>query len=649
MKAMTTLVLTGLASVMYSFAALAQEIPAADSSVVQLDEVIIEGIDYTQYALGMNTRRIQPPVALQPSLSEVLSREAGINMVNYGGTGQLSTINMRGLGTSRTSLLWQGMEINSFTLGLVDYSLLPASAASDITVYHGAGSSLFGNGALGGTISLQSAAPVQAPTRLGLHLGTGSYGRREIGLSHSASHNNIAWQVRQSSIFADNNYRYALGDSTVEQDNAAVQLHSLTGDIHFRGKKQWNGSIHAWYQYNDREIQPSVTDIGGDDQILNKTLRLLGKLYHDGHTLSHEFKAGYSSDWQQYNQDAPIITQRYFGSWEAAANPGTRLSLRAGINWNHLRPEVPAFAAAITENRNDLYGSVLYNTGAGWQMGSNLRLPMVNGAAQAFSPTLFVQRKLIKKQSLNLDMRAQASRNFRLPTLNDRYWNPGGNPDLLPELAHSIESSLHLNITTSEWKAEGSLSGFYHDVDNWIIWIPGGSGTDAEGNTISFWYPDNVRRVVARGLNLQQQISKSAGEWTMELGLSANYTRSTNEEALNRFDRSKGKQLPYTPRWQGQMQIAAGKAPWRLWLQVQHTGERYVETNNELPPLEAYQLLSMGIDLHAGKPDKEGIRCQLLVDNLLNTNYENYQNRAMPGRNYRISLTIPIIAILRKP
>ena len=40
--------------------------------------------------------------------------------------------------------------------------------------------------------------------------------------------------------------------------------------------------------------------------------------------------------------------------------------------------------------------------------------------------------------------RVNFSRNFRAPTLNERYWQPGGNPDLEPEESYNIEAGITL-------------------------------------------------------------------------------------------------------------------------------------------------------------------------------------------------------------
>ena len=69
-------------------------------------------------------------VVLQ-NLAQVIEDQAPVYFIQYGAPGQLSSINLRGLGASRTSLRWQGMEINSFTLGQTDFSEIAAGSGED--------------------------------------------------------------------------------------------------------------------------------------------------------------------------------------------------------------------------------------------------------------------------------------------------------------------------------------------------------------------------------------------------------------------------------------------------------------------------------------------------------------------------------------
>ncbi|MFN8167076.1 MAG: TonB-dependent receptor [Bacteroidia bacterium] len=63
---------------------------------------------------------------------------------------------------------------------------------------------------------------------------------------------------------------------------------------------------------------------------------------------------------------------------------------------------------------------------------------------------------------------------FRLPTVNDLYWIPGGNPDLLPETGTTGEIGLHL-LNTQLSMQRSSVAYFDKHINNWIAWVPTGS------------------------------------------------------------------------------------------------------------------------------------------------------------------------------
>jgi iron complex outermembrane receptor protein len=186
-----------------------------------------------------------------------------------------------------------------------------------------------------------------------------------------------------------------------------------------------------------------------------------------------------------------------------------------------------------------------------------------------------------------------------------------------------------------------NVRAFRHDVNNWIIWVPGGRGEDSDGEVVSFWYPDNIREVLAYGVDYQQVITwkSSNSGWETVFDINGIYNRAQNKNLLSPVDRSKDKQLPYTPehvvngnwRWNYQ--------PWELGVLVQYRSKRYVETNNELPPLSAYTLWRFS----AGRSGRLGpVKwiLQLQVDNAFDKTYETFANRAMPGRNYKLNLSL---------
>jgi iron complex outermembrane receptor protein len=211
---------------------------------------------------------------------------------------------------------------------------------------------------------------------------------------------------------------------------------------------------------------------------------------------------------------------------------------------------------------------------------------------------------------------------------------------LRPEFSRNLEIGTNVAIHQNKLSSNISLRGFRHRVDDWIIWIPGGREEGANGEVISFWYPDNIREVLAYGF--QYRIST---DWQLPvknlsstLTLDGTYNKSLNKKSISSLDRSVNKQLPYTP-------VDVVNVNWYWRYNTWHAGvtglyrsKRFVETNNELPPLEAYTLWNVAV----GKRFSAGSLIWQLgfqVNNITAARYETFENRAMPGRNYRINLS----------
>ena len=103
-------------------------------------------------------------------------------------------------------------------------------------------------------------------------------------------------------------------------------------------------------------------------------------------------------------------------------------------------------------------------------------------------PSLGIEGRL----AAPLLLKAKISRNYRLPTLNDRFWEPGGNENLLAEQGWSEELGLHTYGGENKHTWSYSITGFNRLIDNWILW------SIAEGT--SFWAANNITRVWSRGV-----------------------------------------------------------------------------------------------------------------------------------------------------
>ena len=91
------------------------------------------------------------------NIAELLTNETGVFIKNYG-AGSLATSSIRGGSASHTLVLWNGLPVQSPMLGQLDLSLLPSNFVENVSVEYGGNTSMWGSGAIGGTIALDNQA-----------------------------------------------------------------------------------------------------------------------------------------------------------------------------------------------------------------------------------------------------------------------------------------------------------------------------------------------------------------------------------------------------------------------------------------------------------------------------------------------------------
>ena len=89
------------------------------------------------------------------------------------------------------------------------------------------------------------------------------------------------------------------------------------------------------------------------------------------------------------------------------------------------------------------------------------------------------------------------AKSFRLPTLNDLYWLPGGNLDLQPEFGNTFELGIDFQSKNSLYDLQIHSGLFSNRVKNWIVWIPGNG----------YWKPENVQKVKSEGIELSVNLN----------------------------------------------------------------------------------------------------------------------------------------------
>ena len=93
--------------------------------------------------------------------------------------------------------------------------------------------------------------------------------------------------------------------------------------------------------------------------------------------------------------------------------------------------------------------------------------------------------------SKQLLISGSVAKNSHLPTLNDLYYIPGGNPNLKSEKGTLYDLGTSDSFTFGNNQIHTGISFFYSNINDWIIWLPTFQG---------YWEPKNIERVVSSGV-----------------------------------------------------------------------------------------------------------------------------------------------------
>jgi iron complex outermembrane receptor protein len=263
-----------------------------------------------------------------------------------------------------------------------------------------------------------------------------------------------------------------------------------------------------------------------------------------------------------------------------------------------------------------------------------LRQEWVDGRRVPFIPYFGVDIRLLKE--VDLLLKGNIARNYHLPTLNDLYWQPGGNSALLPEMGFTMEGGLEYQQELGGQLIKTELALYRSDIENWILWIPSYRG---------FWEPRNIRRVLSKGVEYNISLQGYVSGFNYKVSATYGYSSAVNKgDPLLDGDDSYDKQLVYIPLHSGNMMAHLGWGS--LYLTYQHNAysERYTTSSNDVTRRDRLYPYFMN-DISAGNLfhlKKVDLSLEMKVYNLFNESYHTILYRPMPGRNYQLVLKIQI-------
>ena len=553
---------------------------------------------------------------------------SGIGYMKHYGAGSLATPSIRGGSANHTLLLWNGVPIISPTLGLVDFSLVPSGTHFDMSVQRGGSTALWGSGAVSGSISLTSSHSDDYNIRSGTAVG--SYGMLRQSVSGRWQSGKWSGCTSYSHESADRDFTYETSASKplVRQRNAAYHRNHLLQDLSYQLTPQQRLTAHLWVHLSATEIPPLSTQTSSTDSQDDAAIRAILGWQYTGHNTVYKVKASHIID---YNTFYGIINVAQ-GTNNTFTNTLLDATVQHGAGRHQWLAGATARATAATTQgyedgvREQHLGAFVSHkwTAGGFQLQSTIRQDVVAGSFIPVVPSIGMSYHIWK----HIQLRGRLSRDYRLPTLNDRYWSPGGNEDLMPESGWSYELGSDWTMDKSSWSLQYAVTAFYRSIDNWILWLP------AESQP--FWTAKNINSVVSQGLEQQltlaAQLSKKS---KMNLVTSYNYTRSEYQSALSVPRIVKGDQLLYTPIHQATLSASYTWA----WLQLSALHVRVGETRGVNATIDSYNYTDVNLAYQVAK-GKYDITVTATVANVGNQRYFVIERRPLPGRNYQLAMQL---------
>jgi vitamin B12 transporter len=600
-------------------------VASAQVDSVLLKPVTIYGQPDEKYLSGSLISQVDSLIASQNSsshLGDQLALHFPIYFRNYG-NGMISGISLRGTSPQHTSVLWNGININNFSLGQVDFSILPSLAFDQIKIHEGAGSARYGSGAFGGTVLLNSSD--NEPTSLQLAQQVASFGKYFSSLRGVIQVNR--WNFKTKGYYIQSENNFPIKEIDRRQSHAAFSQRGVLQDITYLFSAARSLSLHYWHHEADREIQPPIGQVIGTDEQQDKNDRVSMQFKSNSEAGLFTATGGFVQDVIVFNHEKSTVT-RWNGKASHQFLIRQNINAEVGGEWNHIEGRIQQYEnGKAIEDRYDITASIFHNINDRVSLALNFRKPFVPGFNAPVLPYVGLEYKVSKNSPLKLLL--NVSRNYRAPTLNDRYWLNAGSTTLRPETSYAGEAGYRYK--NKDFALEHML--FVQQIDQWIQWVPDEYGA---------YRPRNVKQVEIKGSEIKISWRKTAGSVTIIPYATWQIVQSITTKAPANEKYTIGKQLIYTPVHTGVVSLQVLHKKYSAMLSAHANGKRYTDfSNSELYALPFVTLLNVTASrswmLRSHKLD-----LTMTAKNLMNTSYQLYSGRAMPGRNYAIQLTYQI-------
>lgn len=643
----------------------------------QLPEVQIGGW-YSKIEAGpaavqtLTVHQIEHLPTLQ--LSDALKYMSGVVVKDYGGTGGMKTVSVRGLGSQHTGVAYDGMPLTDCQTGQIDLGKLTLDNVGTLSLTTGMDQDIFKPARLFSysnllNINTSNVLP-NKPFKLKVALTVGMYGLVSPQLfcehlikSKKKENRFLLWNFSANFTHSDGRYPYILHyggvtDSVSRERRQNSDINALNLEANMKYSFNPNQQLLVkWYYYDSERGLPSATvfyNLNSSQRLWNRNTfaqaqyyqrfgkgwryQIGGKFNYDyTHYLDPEYLnlAGkLDNHYHQYEGYLTNVVSYTLPQNNKQADFSVALAndlFYNQLNSSSMEYTNPARFTTMTslsvrggKKMFTIVGNLLFTTVNNMSQGEHLGKNYLH-----LSPA--VSAALRPHETITL--RAFYKNIFRMPTFNDLYYREVGNLNLEPEKTHQWNLGVVLEqqrLAAGKVYLSASLDGYFNIVKDKIVAFP--------SHNLFSWTMLNYGTVWIAGAelnaNLEYQFVKN-----YYLRFNGN---CTYQKAVDRTDpngKTFNHQIPYTPVWSGSTSLGL-ETPWiTITYAVILCDKRYALGENipanEVPGYVDHSItLSHEFDI---RQTKLGLKLELL--NLSNQNYLIIRNYPMQGFSLRARIS----------
>jgi len=558
-------------------------------------------------------------------VNDLLESQSTVYIKSYGG-GSLATLSLRGGNASQTQLQWEGIPINNPMLGLSDLSLVALGIFDQVRLVKGGQSAQYGSGAMTGMLNVRNRSTIDG-LQAAAQITAGSYGELGTQLKVSGGNKKVGFSAKGFLQQAENDFTYQLtnGDNRINS-NAEYESQGLVLDAQFHPADNQGLSLSSWFQNTHRNIPPTTVQNSSsafqDDILSRHQLRYYGHF----NKINLHSQAAYFNEQNNYTDpDRLTIAENRFVTFY---HSGGLKTFNNGCNFWYEYSHTKGQSKSYADDGNDfrrlaLVAEIHYNFKP-LQFDFTLRKEWNN-----IVDAPLIQNLIVSYTKNKFITGLKLSREFRSPTLNELYWQPVGNLELLPELGWNQE--LSFAIKDHDKLPDFNLTTYHRKIDNWILWIP-------EDSAGGLWAPTNLTSVRSYGADIDINHTIKVREGIAEIASGYAYTKSINLSNVNQQGIKEGDQLIYTPlhKTYATFSLEFNKWAWN-YAQQYTSGVTAINEN-----LDGYTTANTSISYDFNTKNIKH-NFQFNINNIFNSQYRIIERRPMPGRNFNIGWTIKFI------